>query len=56
MAGTPATAKILWVGVTRTGGEIDAVMLVDGDGVKGRLHVDATVGVGGSYQGTLKLE
>jgi len=56
VAGTPATAEILWVGVTRAGGEIDAVMLVDGDDVRGRLHVDAIVGVGGSYQGTLKLD
>lgn len=56
VAGTPVTAEILWVGVTRAGGEIDAVMLVGGDDVQGRLHVDATVGVGGSYQGTLTLE
>jgi hypothetical protein len=56
VAGTPATAKILSVGVTRAGGEIDAVMLVDGDDVMGRLHLDATVGVGGSYQGMLELD
>ena len=53
VAGDPVAADVLWVGRTEAGGAIDAVMVVDGDDVEGLLHVDAVVGQGGSYRGTL---
>lgn len=53
---TPVTADIEWFGRTRPGGHINSVMTVDGDEVEGRLRVKATVGVGGTYRGTLELD
>jgi hypothetical protein len=52
---TPATADIGWFGRSRPGGQIESVMAVDGDDVVGGLGVRATVGVGGTYEGWLKL-
>lgn len=55
VAGWDVTADIRWLGATRAGGDIDSVMVLD-DGVDGWLRVDAVVGVGGTYRGTLRTD
>lgn len=54
-AGSPVTADIRWLGTTKAGGDISAVMVVGGDDVRGQLRVDAVVGVGGTYRGSLRV-
>lgn len=49
--GLPATGKLSYAGITRVGGEIDAVILLNGGRAKAVLRADATVAVGGSYSG-----
>ena len=51
--GQPTVADFTYRGSTALGGEIDAI-LVPSNGLIGRLHVDAIVAVGGSYNGFLK--
>jgi len=50
----PVSADLVYAGRTAVGGSIDAIMRFTGD-LTGVLHVDATLGVGGSYRGVLVL-
>lgn len=52
--GVPTSADLVYFGNTAVGGEIDALMILSG-GPHGVLEVAATVGVGGSYAGFVKL-
>ena len=52
--GRPVSADLVYAGHTAVGGSIDAIMRFTGD-LTGVLHVDATLGVGGSYRGLLVL-
>ncbi len=52
--GRPVSADLVYAGRTAVGGSIDAIMRFTGD-LTGVLHVDATLGVGGSYRGVLVL-
>ena len=55
VAGRPVVADIVYRGETAIGGDIDATFVL-GDGLRGVLAVDATVAVGGTYAGLLKLD
>jgi hypothetical protein len=50
--GRPVSADLVYAGRTAVGGSIEAIMRFTGD-LTGVLHVDATLGVGGSYRGVL---
>jgi hypothetical protein len=52
--GRPVSADLVYAGRTAVGGSIEAIMRFTGD-LTGVLHVDATLGVGGSYRGVLVL-
>ena len=54
IAGRPVVADIVYRGDTAIGGGIDALFILS-SGLEGVLTVDATVAVGGTYQGRLKL-
>jgi hypothetical protein len=54
VGGRPVSADIVYAGRTSAGGSIDAIMRFTGD-LTGVLHVDATLGVGGTYDGVLVL-
>lgn len=54
VAGRPVSAALVYAGRTAVGGSIEAIMRFRGD-LTGVLHVDATLGVGGSYGGVLVL-
>ncbi|MDX1528254.1 MAG: hypothetical protein R3337_06470 [Gammaproteobacteria bacterium] len=51
--GVAVIADMTYQGITRVGGDIDAVFTFS-NGFKGVLRVDAIVAVGGSYRGFLK--
>lgn len=53
VADRPVVADIAYRGATAIGGNVDGVLIVS-DGLGGRLAVDATVAVGGTYRGLLK--
>lgn len=48
--GVPVEGDLTYRGVTRAGGQIDAIILLHGS-ERAVLHADATVAVGGSYRG-----
>lgn len=52
--GAAATADLVYVGITREGGAIDAVLVLS-NGLEGTLRVDAIVAVGGSYAGFVEF-
>ena len=54
VAGQPVTAELVYAGVTRPGGDIDALIRIR-NGVSAVLRADAVVGRGGSYEGTAVL-
>ena len=51
--GVPTVADITYRGVTKIGGDIDALFIAS-NGLRGVLKVDAIVAVGGSYKGFLR--
>jgi hypothetical protein len=53
--GISASADITWKGVTKEGGDIEAVMFLS-NGLEGTLKVDATVATGGSYAGFVRFD
>lgn len=52
-AGVPVSGPVVYRGVTRTGGAIDATVRLDGDRARAALRADAVVGVGGTYRGVV---
>ena len=52
--GVPATADMTYQGHVHAGGDTDALVRLS-NGVRGVLHVDATVAVGGDYQGFVQV-
>lgn len=50
-AGVPVAGPVVYRGLTRTGGTVDATVLLDGFQARAVLRVDALVGVGGTYRG-----
>jgi hypothetical protein len=48
--GAPVSADITYSGRTQVGGHVSGLMILGGD-LRGVLQVDATVAVGGSYEG-----
>jgi hypothetical protein len=52
--GQPVSADLVYAGRTAAGGSIKAVMRFTGD-LTGVLHVQASVGVGGTYRGVVVL-
>lgn len=48
--GVPVSADITYKGRTQVGGHVTGLMILSGD-LRGVLQVDATVAVGGSYEG-----
>ncbi|WNB87246.1 hypothetical protein [Cellulomonas sp. ATA003] len=49
--GIPTSGTLRYAGVTRVGGEIDALVTLRGDDARAVLRADAQVTVGGSYRG-----
>lgn len=54
VAGSPVTGPLIYRGVTRPGGAIDATIRLVGDGGRAVLRAEAVVAVGGSYTGVAK--
>ena len=51
IAGEAVSAQLVYAGVARPGGEIDAVIRIRGVGVSATLEVDAVVAQAGTYEG-----
>lgn len=51
----PASGPLRYAGVTRVGGEIDALIILSGD-ARALLRADAQVAVGGTYHGHSKSD
>ena len=50
--GEPASANVMYAGRVQPGGQIDGRLLFS-HGIRGRLHAEAIVAVGGEYHGAV---
>lgn len=55
VAGEPTTGPLTYAGITRVGGHIDALIRLRGDAATAVLRADATVAVGGVYDGVARV-
>lgn len=52
--GEATNGPLSYAGITRVGGDIDAIVHLDGDTARAVLRADAQVGIGGTYAGVAK--
>jgi hypothetical protein len=54
--GVRASGPLRYAGVTRVGGEIDALITLRGDDARAVLRADAQVALGGTYRGVSRID